>query len=108
MEQARLLDKLRTIDVGFDFTTDTGGYWEIHEGTDLNICPTDAPDPDTRSRTLREYHRILWSRELPNGETMRLENALRFQDYLVWDGHRFGSDSIVQTYRRNSMGAISS
>ena len=45
MGQTRLLDKLRTIDVGFDFTTDTEGYWELHEGTDLSICPTDAPDP---------------------------------------------------------------
>lgn len=38
------------IDTSFDFRTDAAGR-----------------DPDAHSRTLREYHRMLWSKPLPNG-----------------------------------------
>lgn len=51
-----------TIDVGFDFRTDT----------------PPGKDADLLSPTLREYHRRLWSKQLPTGHTFTLtqgENA---------------------------------
>lgn len=89
---------MSAIDVDFDFTTDTKGYWngfwEKRDGLGISDY-----DPDKESPTLRNYHRILWSRELPNGEHMRLENAPTRNDYLLWNGHRFGSDSITASFR---------
>lgn len=43
------------IDTTFDFRTDAGGK-----------------DPDSRSPTLRRYHRLLWSKMLPTGEPFEL------------------------------------
>lgn len=89
------------IDVGFDFTSDTPhfweGFWDRKDG--LGYC---GNDPDSCSPTLREYHRMLWSRELPNGQMMRLEPGYG-TDYLVWDGMRFASDSITTGFRYSRM-----
>ena len=41
---------MSTIDITFDMRTDANGG-----------------DPDTTSPTLRRYHKLLWSRPLPNG-----------------------------------------
>lgn len=46
------------IDITFDFRMDAGGR-----------------DPDTYSPTLRRYHRLLWSRQLPNGLLFELRDA---------------------------------
>ena len=89
------------LDVDFDFTTDTpgfwDGFWERNDG--LGYC---GNDPDTHSPTLREYHRILWSRELPNRQIMKLEPGYG-SDYLVWNGMRFASDSITTGFRYKRM-----
>ncbi len=45
------------IDVDFNFQAEVG----------------EDKDPDAYSRTLQEYHRILWSKPLPNGEFFKLE-----------------------------------
>ena len=98
MMQSRLFDEMSTIDVGFDFTTDTKGYWdgfwEKRDGLGISDY-----DPDKESLMLRNYHRILWSKQLPNGEHMMLENASTRNDYLLWQGRRFGSDSITASFR---------
>ena len=47
-----------TIDVEFDFRTDAGGR-----------------DPDSYSPTLRRYHQLLWSKELPSGERFDLSDT---------------------------------
>ena len=44
-----------TIDIAFDFRTDTTG-----------------PDPDRHSPTLRQYHLLLWSKPLPSGASFDL------------------------------------
>ena len=89
------------LDVDFDFTTDTpgfwDGFWERNDG--LGYC---GNDPDTHSPALKEYHRILWSRELPNGQIMKLEPGYG-SDYLVWNGMRFASDSITTGFRYKRM-----
>jgi hypothetical protein len=47
------------LDIGFDFRTDAGGK-----------------DPDSHSPTLRNYHRLLWSKPLPSGEFFDLSDSL--------------------------------
>ncbi len=70
------------IDTSFDFRSDSKGK-----------------DPDSHSPTLRNYHRHLWSKELPNGEFLRIEEigsklVYRFNMQTI----RFGSDSISNSY----------
>ena len=84
------------IDVDFDFTSDTPGYWDDF-WTRRNSLGLGKLDPDTFSPTLREYHKILWSRELPNGEHMVLVDDP--SGYLQWNGMRFSSDSIAVSFR---------
>jgi hypothetical protein len=72
------------IDTSFDFTTDARGK-----------------DPDSHSPTLRRYHKLLWSKALPNGRIFDLEEGgsrwyLRHSSDL---GEFFlCSDSVMQTY----------
>lgn len=67
------------IDTTFDFRKDSHGK-----------------DPDSASKTLQEYHRILWSKQLPNGQKMELVSGT---DYLSWNGMAFGSDSVIVSFR---------
>jgi len=85
------------IDVDFDFTTDSVGFWDRfwERRGGLGYC---GSDPDSRSPTLKEYHRILWSRNLPNGQVMDLRSGYGSR-YLEWNGMRFGSDSITTGFR---------
>ena len=73
------------IDVAFDFRSDSGGK-----------------DPDSASQTLREYHRVLWSKTLPSGSDFMLE--LGNSPYLLANGshgyEKFSSDTIT-----NSLGS---
>ena len=63
------------IDTQFDFRTDSKGK-----------------DPDKYSPTLKSYQRYLYSKPLPNGETMVLT------DDLNWNGFWFSSDSILHGF----------
>ncbi len=84
------------IDVSFDFTSDSPGYWdnfwENGNGLGHGNC-----DPDAVSQTLRSYHQQLWSRKLPCGKHMELERPKN--DYLRWGDMYFGSDSITNSFR---------
>lgn len=88
---------LKEIDAFFDFTTDTPHYWDgfLSRGGGLG---TGGPDPDSKSPMARRIHQLLWSRELPNGETMILEDG-RSRFYLKWKDICFGSDSIIVSFR---------
>lgn len=61
-------------------------------------------DPDSTSPTLRLYHKILWSKPLPNGERMELTNN-KNGAYLYHNsklGEYFlGSDAITHSYRNH-------
>ena len=83
----------------FDFTSDSPGYWDGFWDVDP-ILGNRGVDPDAVSPALREYHRILWSRPLPNGQHMQLVDD---GEYLSWDGMRFSSDSIIASFRYQSM-----
>ena len=88
---------LKDIDVNFDFTSDTkgfwDGFWERNDG-----LGSGGADPDSKSETLRLYSQLIWSKPLPNGELMELETG-RSRFYLKWKDMYFGNDSITATFR---------
>ena len=85
------------IDINFDFTTDTPHYWDNFWATD-DLLGKPFSDPDCYSRTMQVYHKTLYSKPLPNGEKMELSIGNQ-SDYLVWNDFRFGSDSIIVSFR---------
>ena len=70
------------IDTTFDFRSDT----------------PKGKDPDSSSATLKKYHQLLWSKQLPNGEIMELKSGRPYY-YLEWKNFDFGSDSIIVELR---------
>ncbi len=81
------------IDVTFDFTEDTPNYWDNFK------TGKSFTDPDIWSPTMRRYQQLLYSKELPNSETLNLQQGDNPEyDYLYWENMRFGSDSIINTY----------
>lgn len=66
------------IDITYDFRSDT----------------PKGKDPDTYSPTLNNYHRILWSKELPNGEVMDLSSG-KPPYVLAWKDFFLTSDTII-------------
>ena len=88
---------MNSIDVEFDFTTDTPRYWNNYWDKDSLLGCFNC-DPDSASKTMQLYHKLLYSRPLPNGETMDLQIGSG-ANYLTWKDFRFGSDSIVASFR---------
>ncbi len=79
-----------------DFTEDTPHYWEDF---DKNGIVGARLDPDVYSPSMRSTHQKMWSKMLPNGEEMKLEQgADKNYQYLFWKDFRFGADSIVNMY----------
>ncbi len=80
------------IDVEFDFTTDHE-YWKTY------TKGRSESDPDMNSPRLRLYQKMLYSRQTPSGKILMLEQGKnKNDDYLVCDGVRYGSDSIINMY----------
>lgn len=71
--------ELKDIDIHFDVRKDSYGK-----------------DPDSASATLRLYHKLLWSKPLPNGQVMKLDEGKGY--YLKWNDMYFGSDSIIVSF----------
>ncbi len=84
------------IDISFDFTTDSPNYWNDFWADD--ILGGGDSDPDAVSKTLQSYHEFLWSKPLPNGEVLQLTKGYGAK-YLTWKNFRFGSDSILASFR---------
>lgn len=82
------MSELRDIDVDFYFFDDT----------------PEGEDPDSHSPTLRRYHRLLWSKPLPDGRPFDLQAGRARLPYLVYehDGMRMvlGSDTIATRHRK--------
>ena len=78
---------MNQIDITFDFRTDT----------------PPGKDPDALSPTLRSYHKLLWSKPLPNGMYFGLDDT-KFNCYLYHKselGEFFlSSDTATHTYSR--------
>lgn len=73
------------IDICFDFSTDAKGR-----------------DPDSFSPTLRRYHKLLWSKPLPNGTMFGLRDDVSgaYLYHASELGEFFlGSDAITHSYR---------
>jgi hypothetical protein len=73
---------------------------------------TDTPpnkDMDACSPTLRRYHKMLWNKELPNGQMLELVDANR-KSYLYHKSSlgefSFSSDSITPSYRDYEKGGM--
>lgn len=80
-----MTDDAPLIDVSFDTRSDAG-----------------SGDPDTTSATLREYHRLLWSKNLPDGTLFSLDtsNPRRYLFHTSARGDFFlASDTVVPSYR---------
>lgn len=73
------------IDISFNFYSDSGGR-----------------DPDSHSPTLKKYHKLLWSKALPNGKIFSLADT-DTSSYLTykseWEEIALSSDSISNSYR---------
>lgn len=75
------------IDIAYDFRRDT----------------PPGKDPDTHSPTLRRYHKLLWSKPLPNGVMLDLDDTTRGH-YLLHHSDELGefslsSDAVVASFR---------
>ena len=85
------------INVSTDFTLDTPHYWD-HFWETQNGLGIGSGDPDSLSKKLQLYHQAIWSRKLPCGEMMELQCGTG-PNYLFWKDFRFGSDSIIVSFR---------
>ena len=61
-------------------------------------------DPDITSLTLRRYHKLLWSKELPNGVFFDLQEKVN--DSYLWHSSilgnfSLGSDAITHSYKHH-------
>lgn len=76
------------LDISFDFRTDSFGG-----------------DPDSASKTLKSFHKMLWSKQLPNGDFFELEDDVR-GSYLNYRSLTcelpLSSDSITHSYKNLS------
>jgi hypothetical protein len=76
-----------TIDTKFNFYTDANGG-----------------DPDSTSPTLKRFHKLLWSKPLPNGKTLELLDN-KSGSYLYHQSELgefyFGSDAITHSYKNH-------
>lgn len=88
---------VQDIDVSFNFTSDSkdywDGFWERNDGMGAG-----GSDPDSKSATLRQYHKVLWRRFLPNGEYFNLKDG-RSKYYLKYNNIYLSSDSILASFR---------
>jgi len=91
---------MNTIDVNFDFQAEAylrfeGKYEEV--------------DSDRWSPTLQEYHRILWSKQLPNGKMFTLEKINQNRLYHKSELGEFylSSDRAVTTFSKKGKHIIS-
>ena len=76
---------MHQIDISFDFRTDSFGG-----------------DPDIKSGTLKGFHKKLWNKPLPNGDSFELQDDVN-GSYLYYRSSRLemslSSDSITHSYK---------
>ncbi|HPT58196.1 MAG TPA: hypothetical protein PLD16_00020 [Fervidobacterium sp.] len=75
------------IDINFNFYSDAKGG-----------------DPDSTSPTLRKYHKILWSKPLPNGKPFNLtdnKNGVYLYHTSELGEFFLGSDAITHSYKNH-------
>mgnify|MGYP006896941318 CR=1 FL=1 len=95
MQQTILQTIMCNIDISFDFQLDT----------------PPGKDPDASSPTLRHYHKILWSKPLPNGSQFELLDTtprVYLHHHSKIGEFWLSSDSIIASYSRSRDRKISS
>lgn len=83
------VSNIQVIDTTLDFRSDT---------------PPGA-DPDVRSPTLRQYHKFLWSKQLPNGAMFELVDTapgIYLHHRSALGEFRLASDSVIPTFRKEA------
>ena len=101
------------IDIEFDFTQDTEGYWQnwwTKEKGDELLGTRHVSDPDSQSKTLNEYHKFLWSKKLPCSKNWDLIPKRGRGYYFEWnDGEAnryYSSDSLLNSFRWHDMKSV--
>ena len=74
------------IDVNYSFTEDTPNFWDNYWQDEMGKS---SVDPDFYSKKLKLFHKLLWSKKLPNGERLDLKDA-DAKNYLTCGNFRFG------------------
>ena len=83
------------IDISQNMADLTPHFWDGYWSDDMGKS---SSDPDRKCLLLQEYHCILWSKKLPNGSILDLKKGYG-KNYLTWGNFRFGSDSIIVSFR---------
>ena len=65
---------------------------------DVRLDTPKGKDPDSCSPTLRRYHQLLWSKELPCGQRLELNDKLI--GYIGETEYWFSGDGIGHSYSR--------
>ena len=77
---------------------------QIIDTTFKTYSDSNGGDPDSKSPTLRNYHKILWNKTLPNGTKFEL-NDKKSGTYLYHHSELgefdLGSDAITHSYRNH-------
>ena len=79
----------RLIDITFDFRSDT----------------PEGKDPDALSPTLRQYHKLLWSKPLPSGvvfDLMDTTPGIYLHHRSQLGEFRLSSDTVIPTFRKEA------
>ncbi|MDA9123732.1 hypothetical protein N9J96_09540, partial [Paracoccaceae bacterium] len=91
-----LRKKIEETSVNKDTTFKIDGTFDFRADTTPNR------DPDQHSATLRKYHKLLWSKHLPNGRLLNLSDEVSGK-YLYHNSDlgefNLTSDTIVHSYR---------
>lgn len=85
----RAMDNSRPIDITFDFRSDT----------------PEGKDPDALSPTLRRYHKLHWSKPLPNGVVFKLIDTrpgVYLNHHSPLGEFWLGSDAVIPTCRKEA------
>ena len=92
-------------DPNFDATQDVDywkWWWTPEKGDEL-LGSRHGVDPDSQSKKLHEFHKVLWSKKLPCGKNWDLISKREKGYYFTWnDGvadRNYSSDSLLNSFR---------
>lgn len=88
------------IDTNYNFTNDIKDYWNNYwEENDL--LGSQKYDIDKLSKTLTNYHKIIYSKKLPNGMILDLKHS-KSGNFLLFNDLQLSNDLITTSFRYKS------
>ncbi len=88
------------INTNYNFTNDIKDYWNNYwEENDL--LGSQKYDIDKLSKTLTNYHKIIYSKKLPNGMILDLKHS-KSGNFLLFNDLQLSNDSITTSFRYKS------